>query len=113
MAVYLALGFAVIFAAVTAFMSPPPSRPAAILIAIVPGALSQIGLFWSPSAKGRKRVYALLLMIPSAVFLTIAAVAEVPLVFGGRMHSPPVAFGYIGGVAVYWWQLYTLIRRER
>lgn len=111
-AVYLALGFAAIFAAVTRYVNPHPSLAVDLFFALVPGALSQAGLFWAPSAKGRQRNYAVLLMIPSGVFLTIAGVEEIPLVFAGRMHSPPVAFGYIAGMAVYWWQFYSLIRRE-
>jgi hypothetical protein len=112
MAVYLALGFAFIMGVMARLDEPQPSMLRAFVPALVFGALTQAGLFWAPSAKGRRRSYAALLMVPSAVFLSMAAVEELSFMFGGHMHAPSVAFAYLGGVAVYLWQFFAVLRRE-
>ena len=112
MAVYLAFGFAFLMGAMARVDEPQPSMLRALLPAIVLGALAQTGLFWAPSAKGRRRSYAALLMIPSALFLGMGAVEELSLMFGGHMHAPSVAFTALGGVAVYLREFFDLLRRE-
>ena len=111
MAVYLALGFAFLMSAMARVDVPQPSMLRALLPAIVLGALAHTGLFWAPSAKGRRRSYAALLMVPSALFLGMGAVDELSLMFGGHMHAPSVAFAALGGVAVYLWEFFDLLRR--
>lgn len=111
-AVYLALGFAWLMAVMARIDEPQPSTLRAFLPAIVLGALAQTGLFWAPSAKGRRRSYAALLMLPSALFLGMAAVDELSRMFSGHMHAPSVAFTYLGGMAVYLWEFFDLVRRE-
>ena len=112
MAVYLALGFAFLMSAMARVDVPQPSMLRALLPGIVLGALAQTGLFWAPSAEGRRRSYAALLMLPSALFLGMGAVEELSLMFGGHMHAPSVAFTALGGVAVYLWEFFDLLRRE-
>jgi hypothetical protein len=112
MAVYLALAFAYVTAVLARIDEPQPSLTAALLPAISIGALAQVGLFWAPSAKGRRRIYAALLMVPSAVLLGLSAREELSLMAGGHMHAPTVAFTYIGGVTIYAWQFVALLRRK-
>ena len=112
MAVYLALGFAFLMGAMARIEEPQPSMLRALLPAVMLGAVAQAGLFWAPSAKGRRRTYAGLLMLPSALFLGMAAVEELSLMFGGHMHAPSVAFTALGGLAVYLWEFFDLLRRE-
>ena len=108
---YLAWQFAFVMAVLARVDEPQPSLVGALLPAICLGLALHAGLLWAPSTKGRSCWLAAILMIPGALLIFAGAVEEVQLVAVGRMHSPAVAVGYLGGAIVYFWEYGALSRR--
>jgi hypothetical protein len=109
-ALWLAWSMAYILAALWRTDEPQPSLAQALVRALLVGLVLQAGLLWAPSARGRWRIAAALLMIPSGCVLLLAAAEEVQLAMNGNAHELTVALTYIVGGLVYLWQFASLVR---
>lgn len=106
-AVYLALASAWVIAGVSRGEDARPFVPL-FLRALAVTAPLQAVLFWSPTARGWKRLFAALLMVPSALLLggLIGEVIE-RVVRGYPLKVLPTTT-WVGGAAVYVWQFFFL-----
>jgi hypothetical protein len=108
-ALWLAWSLAYVLTALWRSDEPQPTLAEALVPAILIGLVLQAGLLWAPSARGRWRIVAALLMIPSGYVLLLAAVEELQLAMHRNMHEPTVDFTYFVGSLVYLWQFASLI----
>jgi len=108
-ALWLAWSVAYVMAALWRTDDPAPSLVEALVPALVVGLVLQAGLLWAPSARGRWRIAAALLMIPSGYLLLMSAAEELQLAVNRNAHDPTVALTYIVGGLVYLWQFAALV----
>ena len=90
----------------------PPWLPL-FLRALAVTAPLQVGLFWSATARGWQRLFAALLMVPSALLLGGLIGETFGRVARGYPLKALATTTWIAGAIVYAWQFYALARPRK
>ena len=106
----IALALAAAWVIATAVRSDEPSRPFAAVFfrAFAVTAPLQIGLFWSATARGWSRLWAGLLMVPSALLLAGFVGEEIEKGLRGFPVKIFPAVTWVSGALIYVWRFFAL-----
>lgn len=106
----LALASAWVLAGIARVEEPRPPFLPLFLRGLAVTAPLQVGLFWSSSARGWQRLFAALLMVPSALLLGSLIGETVVRVARGYPLKALATTTWIAGAIVYAWQFSALAR---
>jgi len=112
-AAYLALASAWVLTGLARVEEPRPPWLPLFLRALAVTVPLQVGLFWSSSARGWQRLFAALLMVPSALLLGSLIGEAVGRVARGYPLNALATTTWIAGAIVYAWQFYSLARPRK
>jgi hypothetical protein len=112
-AVSLALASAWVLAGLARVEESRPPQLWLFLRALAVTAPLQTGLFWSATARGWQRLFAALLMVPSALLLGGLIGETVGRVARGYPLKALATTTWIAGAIVYAWQFYALTRPRK